>query len=640
MEESRHPERFTRLSCSLSREGHSIKSISEISLSSEDEVVARIAKTANLTSKEVRVVFNLRGIGKTVNVISDIFEVDLSTLHTFQLDEATSEQRKKMVFVLHANGFSDEDISKSLGVTGELVREVVLEHEVKARQAESKRPRASSSSSSSSDSDSVARPKVQLTRDIKLPRAEVEIRQPRNYSSSSSSSDSDIVARPKVQLTRDIKLPRAEVKAKISGYSSSSSSSEERPVKVQLTRDIKPPKAVVRAPKVEVKAHKFGFKAGGSSSSDSYDSIQNKANVDVGVKGSSSSSSSEVEVSIKQNIEFGKKAQVISSSSDSEDSSGQVKITLQRKESDSSSDSQELPGVKVTVKDGVSFSSSEDEHQEKAHFVNVPPDFRDLTTPPTLQVDLSGEGHQEPHKVEYATESSWGLSGLLQKATDAISSVAEGLGIVESGPPSGIYVLDEPEGDREAGLRISLLKSSSSSSSSSSSEVGVPLDLAQSLADVAVALDAELNVEASAEAQVQGEAEAQVQGESEAQGEVAAEAEVQVEVPSVEIAFDALLNAQAQLTEVIEAVADSEASIALEVQPEASASSEVAAEAHGEASAEVSVEAPAEASVHIELASPPPIVLPEVHIEASVGGHLMFTYYEQTNRAASIINIE
>lgn len=83
VEQSQAPNRYETLVCGLSKDGHSFQEIAEIALLELAEVMQHLTNATSLTEKEVRVVYNLKGIGKSLKKISEYFLVDLEVLEKF-----------------------------------------------------------------------------------------------------------------------------------------------------------------------------------------------------------------------------------------------------------------------------------------------------------------------------------------------------------------------------------------------------------------------------------------------------------------------------------------------------------------------------------------------------------------------------
>jgi hypothetical protein len=115
-------ERYARLACGLSANAFSIDEITAISQLTEEQILKAIASATDLSVKEVKVALNLQTLGKSLETISDLFEVGHDVLKKFMPHGELFDKKKDMISVLERKGSSTKEISYVLTLGEDFVK--------------------------------------------------------------------------------------------------------------------------------------------------------------------------------------------------------------------------------------------------------------------------------------------------------------------------------------------------------------------------------------------------------------------------------------------------------------------------------------------------------------------------------------
>jgi hypothetical protein len=123
--------RALKLICTGSKQGDSLRQISELSGFTVDQVKEKLGQATGLTPEELTIIFNLKEGGLSLEQISQEFEVELEILNRFLADTPKRTQDILEGFETQIDALADQckrpfEISKILGVTEQAVLAYLL----------------------------------------------------------------------------------------------------------------------------------------------------------------------------------------------------------------------------------------------------------------------------------------------------------------------------------------------------------------------------------------------------------------------------------------------------------------------------------------------------------------------------------
>jgi tetratricopeptide (TPR) repeat protein len=137
-------ERLLKLIITRCKQGHSLGQLSELTGLTIDQVKEKLGLATGLTPEELNIIFNMKQEGKSLEQISQEFEVELDILKQFLTDSEETSPVIKETFVgletqieeLLSQGKRDQEIARILGINVEAVVAYGLQGECKTYYSE------------------------------------------------------------------------------------------------------------------------------------------------------------------------------------------------------------------------------------------------------------------------------------------------------------------------------------------------------------------------------------------------------------------------------------------------------------------------------------------------------------------------
>mmetsp|Transcript_7575 Transcript_7575/g.14164 ORF Transcript_7575/g.14164 Transcript_7575/m.14164 type:complete len:414 (-) Transcript_7575:2577-3818(-) len=114
MEDLDFEKRLTKLVCKRSKAGDSTREIARVCKVTEAKVLDYLARSTQLTTKDLEIILGLKDKGLTLEEISDEFCVDLDVLQAFLPDDELSLEKKHNILLMSRKGRRIESICKIL----------------------------------------------------------------------------------------------------------------------------------------------------------------------------------------------------------------------------------------------------------------------------------------------------------------------------------------------------------------------------------------------------------------------------------------------------------------------------------------------------------------------------------------------